>query len=358
VLLRTRAQTRVFEEGFLARGLPHQVVGGVRFYERREIRDVLAYARLLLNRDDDASFERVVNQPPRGAGPGTLATIRHRAAQAESSLFQALVDLLEGEGLNARARVGLGGFRELVERLRERAGDERPSAVLRAVVDDSRLLEAFAREGEAAARERRENVDQLVAAAAEYEAREPRASLAGFLDGVSLLSDVDSLSGPAPCLIMTLHAAKGLEFDVVFLAGLEEGLFPHVRATGDARGLEEERRLFYVGMTRAKERLYLSFARERKFSYQATTRSPSRFLEEIPDALLDAEVDARFAAPSVRGRATSPLRPGVLVHHAKFGEGRIVDASGSGKDRRVTVLFRSAGRKRLVAQYAKLEVLS
>ena len=358
VLLRTHAQTRVFEEELLARAIPHQVVGGVRFYERREIRDALAYARLLLNRDDDASFERVVNQPPRGVGASTLETIRQRAGEIGGSQFHAAVELLDHESLGGRARVGLTSFRELLERLGARVDRDRPAATLRAILESSGLFDALAREGEAAARERRENLDQLVAAATEYEAREPGASLAGFLDSVSLLSDVDSLSGPAPCLIMTLHAAKGLEFDVVFLAGLEEGLFPHIRAAGDASGLEEERRLFYVGMTRAKERLYLSYALERKSSYQSARRSPSRFLTEIPSGLLETEGEPRFTPSASRARATSALRPGVLVHHARFGEGRIVDASGSGKDRRVTVLFSKAGRKRLVAQYAKLEVLT
>ncbi|GMR21798.1 MAG: DNA helicase II [Acidobacteriota bacterium] len=354
ILLRTHAQTRVFEEELLARGIPHRVLGGLRFYDRKEIKDALGYARLVLNRHDDASFLRVANMPIRGVGKASITIVQQAAEKAGSSLWDASLEALGDDLLPGRARVGLTQFREVVEKLAGASPDDTPSRVLRRVFTQTGLVNELEREGEAVARERKENLDQLVAAATEYEAG-PAPTLAGFLDSVSLLTDMDTV-GSTPCLLMTLHAAKGLEFDTVFLAGLEEGLFPHIRASGDMKGLEEERRLFYVGMTRAKRRLYLSFALSRRFSYQTSARRPSRFLIEIPEAALVTPTGTP-TEPLDRFVETSPLRQGALVHHAKFGEGKVLDASGTGPDRRVTVLFRTAGRKRLVAQYAKLEIV-
>ena len=356
VLLRTHAQTRILEEELVNRGIPHQVVGGFRFYERREIRDTLAYLRLMVNRHDDRSLIRVVNVPGRGVGAATTETLQRRASESNRSLWDAVDDLLDDDALSGRPRLGLMAFRELISALGANTTTRIPSRAISLVLQKSGILQGIEREGEAAARDRKENLDQLVSAAVEYESREDAPTLEGFIDSVSLLSDIDSVAGLAPCLLMTLHAAKGLEFDVVFLAGLEEGLFPHIRSTGDAKATEEERRLFYVGITRAKRKLFLSFALTRRFSYQTSTRRASRFLAEIPDELLHGE-RAKAAAPETRDETRSGLRPGMLVQHAKFGEGRVVEASGRGRDRKVTVVFRRAGRKRLVEAFAKLEVV-
>ena len=305
------------------------------FYDRREIKDVLAYIRLVSNPHDDASFVRVVNVPQRGVGQATTAMLQRTAAAAGCSLWDAAHEVLDGDLLPGRPRLGLTQFGDIVRTLTKKAAQSRPSELIRIALDTAGLLAELEREGEAVARERKENLDQLIAAAAEYEAREAAPTLHGFLDGVGLLTDIDAVDGPAPCLLMTLHAAKGLEFDVVFLAGLEEGLFPHIRASGDPKALEEERRLFYVGMTRAKRKLYLTFAESRRFSYQTSSRQPSRFLAEIPDSDLDGGQLGR-ALPESRpspGGAYS-LRAGALVRHDKFGEGRIVDATGSGPDRK------------------------
>ncbi len=360
VLLRTHAQTRAFEEELVRRNIPHQVLGGLRFYERREIKDALAYLRLVHHRGDDASFLRAVNVPPRGVGDATQALLRARARGG--SLWEASEALLDGDEISGRARVGLTQFRALIDGLSVRLADARPSVTLSAVLQESGLLEALAAEGEAGARERRENLDQLVASALEYEAGEREPSLPAFLDRVSLLTDADTLETPAPCLLMTLHAAKGLEFDSVFLAGLEEGLFPHVRAAGSRRALEEERRLFYVGLTRARSRLFLSYALSRFLSYLSTSRAPSRFLSEIPEDVLESKT-ACFRASGARPTASAPspkssFRPGTIVSHKTFGEGRVLAAEGSGRDRKVTVLFYKAGRKKLLLEYADLSVLS
>jgi DNA helicase-2/ATP-dependent DNA helicase PcrA len=362
ILLRTHAQTRVFEEELLARGIPHRVLGGLRFYDRKEIKDALGYTRLILNRHDDASFLRVANTPIRGVGKASLAILDQVAKRNGSSLWSAMEDALGDDALPSRARVGLTQFRDVVDTLARQSANETPSRVLRRTLSETGLVHELEREGEALARERRENLDQLIAAAAEYELG-PSPSLAGFLDGVGLLTDIDNV-GSTPCLLMTLHAAKGLEFDTVFLAGLEEGLFPHIRASGDVKAMEEERRLFYVGMTRAKRGLHLSYAESRRFSYQTSSRRPSRFLTEIPAQNLNAGANERAARsrvtyePSVSREDCGSLRRGARVHHQKFGEGKVLDTSGTGPDRRVTVLFHKAGRKRLVAQYAKLEVIS
>jgi DNA helicase-2/ATP-dependent DNA helicase PcrA len=287
-----------------------------------------------------------------------MALLEERARKEGGSLWEATGRLLQEDFLSGRARQGLTSFQNQVETLSRRTS-ERPSAVIRALLVETGLLTAIDAEGESAARDRRENLEQLVASAAEYEATsglDGEAALAGFVDSITLLSDADSLGAGAPCLLLTIHAAKGLEFDVVFLAGLEEGLFPHVRAAGDARAIEEERRLFYVGVTRARRRLLVSYARSRYLGYGSSSRSPSRFLAEIPP-------DA-FESPPVLGESKkseaaprNAVRPGALVSHATFGEGRVVEASGSGRDRKVTVLFRKAGRKRLLLEYAGLRVV-
>jgi DNA helicase-2/ATP-dependent DNA helicase PcrA len=359
VLFRTHAQTRVFEEELVRRNLPHQVLGGVRFYERREIKDALAYLRLLRNPEDDPGFLRAVNVPPRGVGAATQALLEERARSSGSSLWLAAEALLEGDRISGKARLGLGSFRRLVESLSSRFSAGKPSTALRALLEESGLAAALDSEGEAPARERRENLDQLVASALEYEEGDGEPTIAGFLDRASLLTDADGMETPAPCLLMTIHAAKGLEFDAVFLAGLEEGLFPHVRAAGSKRALEEERRLFYVGLTRAKSRLFLSYARSRFLSYLSSSRAPSRFLLEIPEGAFAPEqkpVPKDFGGTSPAASRPS-LRPGTVVTHKTFGEGRVLDASGSGRDRKVTVLFHRAGRKKLLLEYAQLTVL-
>ncbi len=384
VLFRMNAQSRLLEEGLLRLRLPYLVVGGVGFYERKEVKDVLAYLRLVLNPNDSVAFRRIVNVPPRGIGAKTVDEIDRAAAAAATSSWAAAGRLVADASLPARALVPLRQFLETVETLRSEAsapvlsGEEgAPAPGLRRLIE--RVLElsgygaTLAREDTHESQERLENLAELLAAAVDYEAREEAPSLAGFLDRAALLSETDRLRDDVPVLLMTLHSAKGLEFESVFLVGLEEGLLPHSRSLTGEEALEEERRLCYVGMTRAMERLHLTWARSRQVFGQRRVTQASRFLEELPEELLErsggllrpgpaaprrprptAEADAHDLAPPAPGLDSSVLRPGVKVRHPLFGVGTVLRKEGEGDALKVTVSFPGAGTKKLVARFAGL----
>ena len=355
VLFRTHAQTRLFEEEFVRRGIPHLLVGGQRFYERREVKDALCYLRLVSNPHDNASFLRTINIPPRGFGAATLALTERTASERSLSLWDAAAQLDDENAIPARASQGLASFRDIRESLVKHADTGMIGSLVEETIRRSGLTATLQKEKTVEAEGRVENLLQLVTAAVDYQEREKEPSLAGFLDRVSLLTDLDTVKEEAPCLLMTLHGAKGLEFDAVFLTGLEEGLFPHFRSAGDRRALEEERRLCYVGMTRARTLLFLTYALSRRTALEKEGRTPSRFLNEIPTKTLagDASPDTTVTTGASPGR----LSPGAVVRHARFGEGTIVEAEPPGTDQKITVLFRRVGRKKLVARFAKLEVL-
>ncbi len=304
ILYRTNAQSRAFEEELISRGVPHLLVGGQRFYERKEIKDALAYLKLVLNPNDNTTFGRVVNVPTRGVGGASLALIQRAAAENGVSLWDATATLLDDAALPSRAHNGLMAFREIVQSLASRSQTLSLAELVDATITLSELPKSFERESPVQRQTRLENLAQLTAAASEYQEREEEVTLAGFLDNVSLLTDMDTVKDEAPCLLMTLHAAKGLEFDAVFLTGLEEGLFPHTLSLGNTRSVEEERRLCYVGMTRAKRYLTLTYACSRRAALQQAGRSPSRFLHEVPDELLDFKGSGTLA-PSTSSTKTS-----------------------------------------------------
>jgi DNA helicase-2/ATP-dependent DNA helicase PcrA len=386
VLFRMNAQSRLFEEGLLRLRLPYQVLGGVGFYERREVKDVIGYLRLVANPKDGVAFRRVVNVPPRGIGDKTLDEIDKLARERSVSAWEAAGALVDEAKLPARAQQALARFRETIETLRQEGtaagGGARPPLGLRALVE--RVLElsgygaALAREDSQESQDRLENLAELIGAAADFETREPAGGLAGFLDRAALLSETDRMSDDVPVLLMTLHAAKGLEFESVFVVGLEEGLLPHSRSLADTFGLEEERRLAYVGMTRARDALHLSWARSRQVFGQRRLTEKSRFIEEVPEELLEKSGGAfaahgrpkekppwareRFPAPA--GDSPAPaledagaIRPGVRVRHPLFGVGTVLRREGDGDDFKVTVSFPGVGAKKLVARYAGLELL-
>ena len=306
VLFRMNAQSRLIEEGLLRLRLPYLVVGGVGFYERREVKDVLAYLRLVANPRDGVAFRRIVNVPPRGIGAKTLDEIDRVARERGASAWDAAAALVDEAALPGRAHLALGQFRETIETLRQEASagpGGSPPRGLRGLIE--RVLElsgygtALAREDSQESQDRLENLAELIGAAADFDAREPQAGLAGFLDRAALLSETDRLRDDVPVLLMTLHAAKGLEFESVFVVGLEEGLLPHSRSLTDAsgHGLEEERRLCYVGMTRARDALHLSWARSRQVFGQRRLTEKSRFLEELPEELLEKSGGALALQP-------------------------------------------------------------
>jgi DNA helicase-2/ATP-dependent DNA helicase PcrA len=371
VLYRTHAQSRLFEEEFLRRRLPHVLVGGQRFYERREVKDALAYLRLLANPHDDASFLRVANVPPRGIGAATLEALERAAAERGLSLWDTAAALLEERALPARAAQGLRALLELRTALAAARESLPLAALVEQTLERSGLLAALRGESSAEAQGRIENLQQLMAAAAEQQQNHP--SLESFLDHASLLTDLDAVRAESPCLLMTLHSAKGLEFDSVFLTGMEEGLFPHLRSLGSRRAIEEERRLCYVGMTRARRQLALTYARARYQALEQEGRTPSRFLEEVGRELADYAVPAsrRQAAPSrarwgrrrpepagAEAESDGPVHPGMRVRHPLFGEGTVLDSESAGGEQKLTVRFGRVGTKKLVARYARLEVIA
>ncbi len=375
VLFRMNAQSRLLEEALLRAGLPYLVVGGVGFYERKEVKDVLAYLRLLVNPGDPVAFRRVLNVPARGIGPRTLGEIERVAQERSLSLPAALAAVVDEARLPARATLPLERFRDLLAELREDLGRLPLPRLLQRVLERSGYSAMLAAEQSQEAQDRLDNLAELLSAAAQYEEYEPEPSLSGFLDRSALVSDADLLKDEAPVVLMTLHAAKGLEFETVFLVGLEEGLMPHARTLTSDHALEEERRLCYVGMTRAMERLYLTHAQSRQIFGQRRLAQPSRFLEEIPRQGL--RVTGRPGPGAYRPQPSRPVwavqspasprhaiapagqtgdfRPGARVRHPLFGIGTVLRREGGGDDLKLTVSFPGLGAKKLVARFAGLE---
>jgi DNA helicase-2/ATP-dependent DNA helicase PcrA len=345
----------------------------VGFYERREVKDLLAYLRLVTRPDDSVAFHRVVNVPPRGIGARTIEEIDRAAAADGESPWAAMVRLVDDAALPSRALVALRRFREMVEGLREQSAVVGLKSLLERALEATGYAAVLAREDTQESQDRLENLAELLTAASEYEAREESPSLTGFLDRAALLSETDALRDDIPVLLMTLHSAKGLEFEWVFLPGLEEGLLPHSRSLTGPEALEEERRLCYVGMTRARERLHLSWARSRQVFGLRRISEPSRFLEEVPaerlnrtgSALPVASWPGKAAAAPRSGPVPAPepapdlaqMRPGVRVRHPLFGVGTVLRRDESGTDLKLTVSFAALGAKKLVARYAGLELV-
>ena len=364
VLYRSNAQSRLFESALLRADIPYRVYGGLRFFERAEIRDALGYLRLIHNPADDAAFERVVNVPARGIGERTVAGLRERARAEDASLWETAVAQLRAGTLNGRARNAIGAFVELIERLREDAGSTDLGGLIKKIIDRSDLIQHYlSREPADRAEARQENLDELVRAAEGFEQsiEDEQAGLsltASFLTQAALEAGEHQGEKWEDCVqLMTLHSAKGLEFPLVFLAGMEEGLFPHQKSVEEPGRLSEERRLAYVGMTRAMEVLYLTYAESRRLHGQTMFGRPSRFVGELPPELIQdvrPRVDvSRPRAPRAGGSGLPSL--GSRVRHAKFGAGTVLTVEGQGDNARIQINFDDAGPKWLVAGYATLE---
>ncbi|MGE5386079.1 MAG: UvrD-helicase domain-containing protein [Betaproteobacteria bacterium] len=361
LLYRSNAQSRVLEHELFSRGVPYRVYGGLRFFERQEVKHALAYLRLIGNPDDDTAFLRVVNFPTRGIGARSLESLQATAHQINSSLYNAAASL------TGKAGTSVGAFIRLIETLRQETEGLPLPEMVEHVVEKSGLAQHYRTEKEG--QDRLENLDELINAAATFIDDEGAIGEAGalvsFLTHASLeAGEHQAGAGQEAVQLMSVHSAKGLEFDVVFITGLEQGLFPHENAVLEGpQGLEEERRLMYVAVTRARQRLYLSWAQTRMLHGQTRYCVPSGFLEEIPaELLLRLNRTAPAAAPTGYAKAATPsvsdaagaFRIGQTVQHAKFGIGVVVAAQGRGADLQVQVNFAAAGMKWLALEYAKL----
>ena len=414
ILYRLNSQSRALEDQLMRDGTPYKIIGGVRFYERKEVKDALSYLKLIINPHDDVSFRRVVNVPARGIGkvvmdalerddagaPGGSAPPMMAAGlfevSASRSLWARATHLLNARSLPGRSHNALKQFVELIDALVVLARDEPVSTLIGKMLDQSGYLKALREENSEEAESRVQNLAEFVSSAREYEERESDASIGGFVDRLSLLSEADESQGTSTARVwlMTMHAAKGLEFPVVALAGMEEGLFPHSRAGEDQGQIEEERRLCYVGMTRAQSRLLLTSAARRRVFGEYQSTEPSRFLEEIPKELVletPSYTRARsFGTTTYGGRAAyqsapnpygrraavreepattstykyeeedqssdgSRPKPGQKVRHAQFGVGTVREIEGKGDDMKLTVHFATVGTKKLIAKYARLQ---
>ncbi len=376
IFYRTNAQSRVLEEVFVRYGIPYAVVGGVKFYERREVKDVLAYLRVLVNPDDQVALKRIINVPKRGLGATSIGHLDRYAQGLEVSFHDGLRQVDDEPNLAARARKQIKEFLALTEVLRSRA-EQGPKAAVEAVLEDTGYLAELQGEKTIEALGRVENVRELVTVAEEYEIGAEGSTVGDeawddldglrrlelFLESISLVTDIDEFDESAATVtLMTLHNAKGLEFPVIFIIGLDDGVFPHVRSLGDPHELEEERRLCYVGITRAQDRLFMTNAWSRMLWGGTNYNPPSRFLSEIPEELVTKIDKRRRRAEYEAGSATvhstveaSDVEPGDRVLHDKWGAGVVLEISGSGDRAEVTVQFDDQGEKRLLLAWAPLK---
>jgi DNA helicase-2/ATP-dependent DNA helicase PcrA len=415
VLYRTNAMSRNFEEALIAKGIPYRVVGGLRFYERAEIKDVVAYLRVLYNPADGVSLRRIINKPTRGIGDKTLAVLDQYAYENACSLYEALGKAEGMDDLSLRAQTAVSSFHGTMEELRQKADGLRLPELSNAVMEDSGYVQALREQGTAEAASRIENLQEFVTLAGKFREAyaEGEPDLGAFLQHISLLSDIDEAEDPGNAVsLLTLHSAKGLEFPVVFMVGLEENIFPHQRSMKDELELAEERRLCYVGITRAQRMLYMSHAFRRTIYGQPQDQRPSRFIGELPQDLITRRQDvSRLARPQIfeeeeaeleaaggpkldltsilsRKKKTTDDRPstkskspkktrstrskaaaarakgegdgqafktGTKVTHPKFGDGIVVSTEGEADEAILTVAFLSTGVKKLAAAYAKLK---
>ena len=370
ILYRSNAQSRQFEEKLMATATPYKVYGGLRFFDRAEIKNALAYLRLMSNRNDDASFERIINTPTRGIGAKAIDDIRRIARDQSLSLWASAIVLINQRTMTARATNALIGFLELIKELTTQAPDLELYEKVKLVIEKSGLIELYQKEKMDKGEEKVENLEELVNAARLFdfdrENEEGMGELDMFLTHAALESGDNQGDDFDDCVqLMTIHSAKGLEFKLVFLVGMEENLFPSQQSVDDVGRLEEERRLCYVGMTRAMQHLYLTYAESRRLYGRESYPRPSRFLREIPSELIQqvrvrATINYPVTPIQIKNsslQVTGSYKLGQRISHAKFGEGVVLQIEGSGAQERVQINFKTAGVKWLMLAYANLEVL-
>ena len=364
ILYRSNAQSRVLEEALIRSGMPYRIYGGQRFYERLEIKNALAYARLMVSRGDDAALERVINTPPRGIGGKTIDAVREVARERELSLWQAVEVLREEALLPKRALTALEGFCVLINELDAGTAELDLKSLIEQVIDVTELFDFHSKEKGERGQARIENLQELITAAGQFESEDEQLSpLQEFLDRAALdAGDAQAEEHEDSVQLMTLHSAKGLEFPLVFLAGMEENLFPHRMSLEEPGRLEEERRLCYVGITRAMQKLVICYAETRRLYGNENFNAPSRFIREIPTELLEeVRLHTTISRPAGLSMAAeipdTGLNLGQRVHHQVFGEGVVLNFEGRGSNARVEVNFDAEGSKWLVVQYANLQAM-
>jgi DNA helicase-2/ATP-dependent DNA helicase PcrA len=372
IFYRINAQSRAIEDELVKHRIPYTVIGGMKFYERKEIKDILAYLKLIANPSDGLSLKRIINVPSRGIGEKTIEKVEIFSRERGLPLYEGMKQTLREDWLSSLVKVKIEEFIQLKEEFRQGAETFSLSQLTLALIAKTGYRERLKKEGTDEAFSKIENIDELVNVMMELEQGDEKVSLESFLDKVSLVTDVDLYEDKENRVsLMTLHCAKGLEFPVVFIVGMEEGLLPHYRRGEEIEDLEEERRLCYVGITRAKERLFLSRAEKRSTFGVGRANLPSRFLDELPmdlikweerEGKMESGEDGMEYQTSGEGMVLSPegffpLRIGMRVRHPKFGEGRVKSVEGMNEDQKATIVFQFVGPKRLKIRYANLEIL-
>ncbi|WP_018249233.1 DNA helicase PcrA [Orenia marismortui] len=355
ILYRTNAQSRILEQTLIRMDIPYRMIGGLKFYDRKEIKDILAYLRLIYNPDDDISLERIINVPKRGIGATTFGRLNDYARQESISLLDAVYQVDKIDSISSRASNKVRKFGEIIKGLREEAGKLSVLALAEDLLKTTGYLENLKSQGTDDAKNRIDNINELLAGMEEFNQEDPEGKLGDFLEEVALVADIDNLDQDAEAVVlMTLHSAKGLEFPVVFLAGMEEGLFPHSRSMESEDEIAEERRLCYVGITRAEERLYLTYAGYRNVYGRTQYNSPSRFIGEIPDDLFRADEEDDNSEQKVETSQESKFNAGDRIFHIKWGQGTVIAVGYENNLEKITVAFPNEGIKELATKYAKL----
>lgn len=390
VLYRTNAMSRILEESLMNRGIPYKLIGGLKFYDRKEVKDIIAYLRVINNPADSVSLERIVNVPKRGIGDSSIDKVKEFATLSDISMYSAMLDIEEISTLTKRASNSIEKFISMMNTFIMSKETMKGSELIQEIIDKTGYIEELKKEQDKDRVDRVQNVQEFYSAAVEFEAGEEEdKSLSAFLEKIALVSDQDGLSDDSRVTLMTLHTAKGLEFPVVFIAGFEEGVFPHFRAQEDDAEMEEERRLCYVGITRAKKELYLTCARQRLMFGRTTFNSPSSFIDEIPSEIIDdispkpkesfnrvysheaaapvikaanRNIHSKVEMPVMENKkinsiGKSQVKAGVKVKHKVFGKGLVISTKPSGGDVQITVHFEGAGLKNLLLGSAPIEIL-
>lgn len=383
ILYRTNAMSRILEEAFVRSKVPYKVVGGLKFYDRKEVKDILAYLKLINNPADSISLERIVNVPKRGIGNATIEKVKQYGQDRDMGLYSSMLEIQNVEGLTKRAVNSIDKFISLMNHFISVKDDMKVSDLIKEILERTEYIEELKEDDSPESKSRIENLNELYSAAVEFEENPEDKSLSAFLERVALVSDQDSINENGGILLMTLHTAKGLEFPVVFIAGMEEGIFPHSSSQEDEDELEEERRLCYVGITRAKQQLYITCARQRLMFGRTMSNSVSSFVDEIPGELIEDisvkqessfgrvygydnynPIQQRRQIPTHPAKAkpansvsSGEIRAGVKITHKVFGKGIVIAVKASGNDKQITVLFDSAGLKNLLLSASPIEIL-